>query len=359
MNNSFFNEKKILITGHTGFKGGWLTLWLNNLGSKVVGYSLPLSNKNFFFNSANINNHCKSYFGDICDYDNLYKVINDERPEIIIHMAAQALVIDSYEDPLATYKTNVNGTINLLNIIRSFKSIKVFLNVTSDKCYLNKNQKDDFVEHDALGGDDPYSSSKACSEIITNAFRNSFYKKDSNTEVSIATARAGNVIGGGDWASNRLIPDLVRAYMNKAYVEIRNPKATRPWQYVLDPLFGYIKLVEKMYFDKDSFSDAWNFGPKLTNQQYSVEEIIKEMISQWDDFKDVKIKYSKSSHYEAKYLSLNSNKSLEKLGWEQNLNLSNSILFTSNWYKAFIEGEDMNIFSLNQIVKYHQMKGID
>ena len=248
----FWMNKKVLVTGHTGFKGGWLSLWLSHLGADVLGYSLKPNVKKNFFNAVNLSNEINSIIGNIKDYNKLKKVINKYRPEIIFHMAAQPLVIDSYEDPRNTYETNVMGTLNILEAIRSDKGTKAFINITTDKCYLNNSSKKDFIESDPLGGHDPYSSSKACSEILTSSFRDSFFKNKNNT--NIATARAGNVIGGGDWSKNRIIPDILNSIYSSKKINIRNPLSIRPWQHVLEPLYGYMLLAEKLYSKNGGFA---------------------------------------------------------------------------------------------------------
>lgn len=260
----FWAGKRVFLTGHTGFKGSWLSLWLNSMGADLTGFALQPSSTPNLFELANIENDMTSIIGDIRDFDQIKKAINLARPEIVIHMAAQPLVRYSYQNPLETYATNVMGTLHLFESLRETIGLKVILNVTSDKCYENKEQGKAFKEEDPIGGYDPYSSSKGCAELVTSSYRSSFFNINEYNithNVAMASARAGNVIGGGDWSKDRLIPDFVRALDKTEALNIRNPKAVRPWQHVLEPLAGYLALSERLYSDGIRFAEAWNFGP--------------------------------------------------------------------------------------------------
>jgi len=349
LNKRFWKNKRVLVTGHTGFKGSWLCALLNIISVKTYGFSLPpTTNPNLFSllkNSINVN----SIIGDITDFNSISRAIDEIQPEIIIHMAAQSLVRHSYKFPIETYKTNVMGTINLFESAKISKSVRCILNVTSDKCYENKDSNSSFIETDRLGGNDPYSSSKACSEILTNSYKNSFFsQKDiSGNEVGLASARAGNVIGGGDWSEDRLIPDYYKAMeLNKSLI-IRNSKSTRPWQYVLEPLLGYLLLVEKLFVNGKKYSSAWNFGPS-NNSQKTVSWLVSQL-SKNSGFKKIIFENNNDNFYEAKFLNLNSQKSITNLNWNQKLDIHESIKKVSDWYKAHQDGKDMGKFTKKQI----------
>ena len=350
---NFWNGKKVLVTGHSGFKGGWLSLWLNQLKAKVVGYSLSVPTSPSFFETIKLDQKITSIFGDIRDFDSLQNVISKHKPEIIFHLAAQSLVLPSYEFPYDTYSTNVMGTLNLLESLKKNPSVKVVVNVTSDKCYENKDLSIPFKETDPLGGNDLYSSSKACSEILTHSYRTSFFdpKKIDKNFVSIATARSGNVIGGGDWSNDRIIPDLIRGIQHQKMVVIRNPASERPWQFVLDPLSGYLQLAEKLWYDGKKYSESWNFGP-ISNKTKPVSYLISKFTDEWNE---LEIKLEKNSIKESKYLKLNCDKSRKQLGWKTKLNLDQTIEWTIEWYKSFFEGKNMDIVSQNQINKFSKL----
>ena len=348
MNKQFWKNKNVFITGNTGFKGSWLSIWLNELGANVTGYSLLPETNPSIFQALSIDKKVKTVFGDIRNYDELKAQALEAKPEIIIHMAAQALVLDSYHNPIDTYQTNVMGTVNILNVIREIPSVKVFINVTSDKCYENKENFKVFKESDPLGGTDPYSSSKACSELITASYRNSFFKDN----VAIASARAGNVIGGGDWASNRIVPDFIKKINQNKKLSIRNPTAVRPWQFVLEPLSGYLMLAEKLFIDRVDYSESWNFGPNNQNDK-SVEWLISEFAKQYGEVDNFEIELTESYLYEANHLQLDCSKSKKKLNWSPKLTIEESISMTSDWYKNFYEkNQDMYAFTLKQIKQF-------
>ncbi len=347
-NKTFFRRKKVFITGHTGFKGSWLTLWLASLGAEVKGYSLKPKTKDDHFVVAQVDKLCSSVVADVRNLEKLKREIKRFKPEIVFHLAAQPLVRHSYKDPLETYSTNIMGTVNILEAVRECDSVRCLINVTSDKCYRNTGLKTGYKELDPLGGNDPYSSSKACSEIVTEAYRNSFFK---DRDVQISTARAGNVIGGGDWAEDRLIPDIMRALSRGTIPVIRNRWSVRPWQHVLDPLSGYLLLASKM--DK-KFDGAWNFGPtykKLMNVRAIAKMIVDAMggasIKELDD---------SNAPHEEKILTLDCSKAQKVLKWKPKLTVPDAAKWTANWYeKYFKSSKNIREYSLLQIQKYSNM----
>ena len=280
MKSSFWNKKRVFITGHTGFKGSWLTLWLKNLNANICGYSLKPKSKKSLFYEANVSDGIHSHFENILNYKELSKKIRQFKPEIVFHLAAQSLVKESFYDPQKTFSTNISGTINLLESLRNCKSVKSIIIVTTDKVYENKESKLGYKESDLLGGYDPYSSSKACCEIITNSYRSSFFN-EKGMNVGIATARAGNVIGGGDYSDYRLIPDIFKSIDEKKILKIRNKSSIRPWQHVLEALNGYLKLAESLFYDCNRYSEAWNFGPNF-NDCKKVDWVLKEFSKEFD-----------------------------------------------------------------------------
>ncbi len=348
LNSNFWLNKKVFITGHTGFKGSWLSIWLKSLGAQVKGYSLNPTEKTNLFEIANVSNDMISEIGDIRNLSQLKKSIDTFEPEIILHLAAQPIVRISYKEPIETYSTNVMGTLNLLECSRKCSSVKSIVCITTDKCYENKEIDIGYKEDDPMGGHDPYSSSKGCCEILISSYRNSYFNKPESP--ALASARAGNVIGGGDWSSDRLIPDVVSAFMNNKNVVIRNPMAIRPWQHVLEPLSGYLYLAENLYQSKKNFSEAWNFGPDYSDCK-SVEWILDKMIQLWGG----NVSWTKDlgyNPYEAKLLKLNITKASEKLNWNPKWNIEKALKLTIDWYKAFQHGYDMEKLCLNQINEY-------
>ncbi len=348
-----YKNKKVLVTGHSGFKGAWLSLWLYALGAEVIGYSLKPPTNPSLFEVLSLKDKIVSIEGDIREKNKVKEVFQKHKPEIVFHLAAQPLVRLSYNEPRLTYETNVMGTFNLLEASRETESVKVFLNVTSDKCYENKEQNIYYKESDSLGGYDPYSSSKAMSEILTSAYRNSFFNpgdlgKTHNT--ALASARAGNVVGGGDWAEDRLIPDCVRSLSAKKAVLIRNPYSVRPWQFVLEPVFGYLLLGTKLLEDPLKFLGGWNFGPdNLENQ--TVEEIVESVIDIWGEGK-FEIHKDGALH-EAVLLMLDNGKAKKELGWKPLYDIDKTVDKTVSWYKKYYAGkEDMFKYSLSQIEEY-------
>lgn len=339
--NGIYNGKRVLLTGHTGFKGSWMALVLQKLGATVIGYSLPPSTKPSHYSLLNLD--LKSYYKNICNFDLLKNVIEIERPDIIFHLAAQPLVRYSYINPLETYHTNVIGTANVLEAAKFCDSIKSIVVITTDKCYENLNQETGYVETDRLGGYDPYSSSKACAEMVVSSYRNSFFNtKDYQVKHNtlIATARAGNVIGGGDWSDDRLIPDLIRSAIKGEYAKIRSPYATRPWQHVLEPIHGYLMIGQALLSGKIDFGSSWNFGPYIENT-LSVRQVLELSKTIWEDI-NFEIKKEGNEPYEAKLLSLNINKSLLHLGWKPKWTNEESISKTIGWYKEFAKSGQLN-----------------
>ncbi len=345
----FWKGKKVLVTGHTGFKGSWLSLWLSLLGAEVTGYALKPPTKPSLFKLCGIDKVMNSVAGDITDLVSLKKLVISIRPEIVIHLAAQSLVRESYLDPLNTYNTNVTGLVNLFEAVRACDNIRAVINVTTDKCYANNYSNKPFKENEALGGFDPYSNSKACSELITSSYRSSFFNPDDYKKhgVAIATARAGNVIGGGDWAKDRLIPDFVRSILSGRMIHIRNPQAIRPWQYVLDPLNGYLMLAENLYKFGPKYGEAWNFGPDFKEAR-DVEWVVKKLCKKWGDGAKYKIDRGKHPH-EAPYLRLDCMKAKRKLGWVPKWDLETGLDKIIDWTKAYAEKDDLRQISYSQI----------
>lgn len=352
MNPLFWSGKKVFLTGHTGFKGSWLSLWLQQLGAQVTGYALQPPTNPSLFEVAQVAQGMKSVIGDIRDGNMLANAMLQAMPDIVIHMAAQPLVRRSYVDPVETYSTNVMGTVHLLEAVRQTPSVCAVVNVTTDKCYENKEWVWGYRENESMGGFDPYSSSKGCAELVTAAYRNSFFSlpKDSEHQVALATARAGNVIGGGDWAEDRLIPDVLHAIQNNQGVKIRNPQATRPWQYVLEPLSGYLELTEKLYTDGAAFAEAFNFGPAEEDTK-PVQWIVEKLTQQWGEGATWHIDGGTHPH-EANYLKLDCSKARAKLGWAPRWHLYQSLQAIIVWHKAHHRGEDMRALCLQQINDY-------
>jgi len=347
-----FAGKTVLVTGHTGFKGSWLSIWLRELGANVIGYALePYTEKDNFV-LAKVGDKIRSHIGDIRDYDNLKGIFDEYQPEIVFHMAAQSLVRLSYQQPKLTYDTNVGGTVNFFECCRLTDSVRVIINVTSDKCYENKEWVWGYRENDPVGGYDPYSSSKGCSEIITSAYRNSFFNVSERKQhvKSVSSVRAGNVIGGGDWREDRLVPDCIRALGNKKPIGIRSPKSVRPWQHVLEPLSGYLLLASRMYENGEEYSGAWNFGPDYSSI-ITVEELVKSLIRYWGNgqYKDVSKGVAHEPH-EAKSLVLDISKATNLLNWMPTLDLDEAIEYTVNWYKTDNVNYDFCVKQINGYV---------
>lgn len=352
MDRYFWQNKRVFVTGHTGFKGSWLSLWLNSMGADVTGYALDPSTEPSLFKLAGIGNLVDSRIEDIRNLSRLKDVMQDSRPEIVIHMAAQPLVRESYRNPVETFEINVMGTVNLLEAVRGCESVRAVVNVTTDKCYENKEWVWGYRENDPMGGYDPYSSSKGCSELVTSAYRQSFFNTDSYARhrVAVASARAGNVIGGGDWAADRLIPDCIRSILSGKKILIRNPHAIRPWQHVLEPLSGYLTLAERLYKDGPRFAGAWNFGSDDKDAR-PVEWIVKRVCERWGN--DASYEIDKGEHpHEAHYLKLDCSKAKAELPWHPRWDLETVIDSIVDWTRAFNEKQDMGEVCLNQIKDY-------
>jgi CDP-glucose 4,6-dehydratase len=341
----FWHGKRVFLTGHTGFKGSWLSLWLAHLGSSIKGYALEPVTSPSLFELAQVKNLVESHIGDIRDQDSLHKAMVDFNPDILIHMAAQPLVRYSYNKPIETYEVNVIGTAKVLEVARSCSNLKAIINITTDKCYENNGLDKSYKETDPMGGHDPYSSSKGCAELVASSYRRSYF---SDLGVGLASVRAGNVIGGGDWAEDRLIPDILKSFQKKESVKIRNPKATRPWQHVLEPLSGYLVLVQKLYNNTD-YSQAWNFGPNPEDVK-PVEWILGKMTSNWPGAKWELVK--DSSPYEAAFLKLDIHKSKSNLDWQPSWNLEATLQKIISWHLAWINNENMQSFCVKEINDY-------
>ena len=353
INKSFWKKKKVLITGHTGFKGTWLTIWLESMGADIVGVSLEPINKNNIYHLTSIGKKIKSLRCDIRNKKKLSAIFKKYKPEIIFHLAAQPLVIDSYNFPVETYETNFNGTLNILENIRLLKTVRACLIVTSDKCYQNKEWNWGYRENDSMGGYDPYSSSKGACELLIESYRSSFFSKNNKSFIKIASARAGNVIGGGDFAANRLIPDAVNAFSKNNLLDIRNPESIRPWQHVLEPLSGYILLAQKLYKKNSNFDQAWNFGPH--NQDIkTVKEVMEIFSKKWGPKAKYRVIRNKNLH-EAKLLNLDCSKANFEMKWTPKWNLNIAIDKTIQWYKAYFKKDDLYQVCLLQIDEYYKL----
>ncbi len=343
----FWNGKKVLITGHTGFKGSWLAFWLKIMGAEVGGYALaPEDSPNLFANLA-LENQINSVFGDVCDLPHFEKTLQNFQPQIVFHLAAQSLVRRSYRQPVETYQTNVIGTVNVLDAIRRADFVKSVVVITTDKVYENNEWHWAYRENERLGGFDPYSNSKACAELAVAAYRNSFF---SENQTLIATARAGNVIGGGDWSEDRLLPDVFRSLVFGKPLEIRNPHSVRPWQHVLEPLSGYLTLAEKLSGGDKSFADGWNFGPSEDDSK-PVGWILEKIKTVWNAPVNWQIGTEKQPH-EARLLKLDSTKAKHELGWLPKLNLDEAVKLTAEWYRGFYGKEDLTELTRKQIEFY-------
>lgn len=347
---SFYRGKTVFLTGHTGFKGTWLSLWLKQLGANVIGYALaPAGRQGRFFRLVNSNPDLNSEFGDILDFENLKLCIGRAKPDIVFHLAAQSLVLESLKNPQGTFNTNVMGTVNLLEAIRQCSGVRAVVNVTTDKCYHNNEWHWPYRETDNLGGKDPYSSSKAASELVTTAYRMSYFN---DLGVYLASARAGNVIGGGDFNDNRLIPDIVESILTTDSVVLRNPNSIRPWQHVFDALLGYLTLAKKLYEEGESYAQAYNFGPN-NKEQLTVLDITRGLVDRFGKGRIEIESRNKGEDKEAKTLMLDPSKAMQTLKWEALLGNEQMLDYTAEWYQNYIEGRTcMETFSLKQIDNY-------
>lgn len=347
MNRAFWNGKRVFLTGHTGFKGSWLALWLADMGAEVHGYALDAPTEPNLFSVCKLSTHiANSTIADLRNADTLVRAMQAAQPHVVLHLAAQSLVRYSYNAPVETYAVNVMGTVNVLEAVRQTPTVKAVVNVTTDKCYENREWVWPYRENEAMGGADPYSSSKACSELVTAAYRQSFLD---STGVQLASARAGNVIGGGDWATDRLIPDFLRALDQMQTLTIRSPLATRPWQHVLEPLSGYLMLAEKLCSEDRAYAEAWNFGPN-DNDTRPVRWIVEHLCQQ---VPDASWQCDMAQHlHEANTLKLDSSKAKSRLGWQPRWNLETALSRTLSWHQAWKKGAEMASFSLEQARAY-------
>lgn len=354
MTPEFWRGKRVFLTGHTGFKGSWLSLWLQRLGAEVTGYSLAPPTEPSLFDAARVADGMTSLHGDVRDLTALREAMRRAGPEVVIHMAAQSLVRHSYAEPVETYAVNVMGTVNLLEAVRQTSGVKAVVNVTTDKCYENQEWVWAYRENEPMGGHDPYSNSKGCAELVTAAYRASFFNPAAYAQhgVALATARAGNVIGGGDWAKDRLIPDILAAFEKGQPVIIRNPHAIRPWQHVLEPLRGYLTLAEKLFDDGPAFSEAWNFGPTSEDAR-PVEWIVRQLAHQWAGEATWQIDGADHPH-EASYLKLDISKAAHKLGWHPSVDLNGALGLIVDWNQQKLAGADLRKVTQAQIDTYQQ-----
>lgn len=347
---AFWKNKKVFLTGHTGFKGSWISLWLQNMGAEVCGFALSPPTDPSLFELAEVANGMVSRIGDIGNLPHLQTSMSEFSPEIVFHMAAQPLVRYSYQNPVETFQTNVMGTVHVLESARKINSVKVVINVTTDKCYENKEWHWGYRETEPMGGYDPYSSSKGCSELITSSYRQSFF---SEQNISLASARAGNVIGGGDWASDRLVPDMIRCLIANEQLVIRSPNAFRPWQHVLEPLSGYLVLAERMYLNPKKYCEAYNFGPNDTDVE-NVKSLADSILSHWPNHSGYKIE--NANLHEAHYLKLDCSKAKAELDWTPKLNLKQTVKLLADWYQAVaVDKRNARRITLEQI-NYYQNK---
>lgn len=348
VDSSFWKDKKVYLTGHTGFKGSWLSLWLQNMGALVKGYSLEVNTNPALFIKANVAEGMESEIGDIRNLEKIIKSMVSFNPDILIHMAAQPLVRYSYKEPVETYSTNVMGTVNVLEAARKCSNLKAIVCVTTDKCYENKEWEWGYRENEPMGGHDPYSSSKGCAELVISAYRRSFFSSEGTA--SLASARAGNVIGGGDWAEDRLIPDILRAFEKSEPAVIRNPLSTRPWQHVLEPLSGYLILAQQLYVNGDDYAEGWNFGPKEEDCK-PVNWILDEIVKYWGNNASWSLD-KKNNPHEAGFLKLDCSKASSRLKWNPKWDLQSTLKFIVDWHKIYLSGDDLKKQCLKEINIY-------
>ncbi len=351
MNTSFWRAQSVFVTGHTGFKGGWLSLWLRELGAKVHGYALAPSTSPSLFQQAKVDEFISSTIGDVRDLSTLVDEMRRCAPSVIFHLAAQPLVREGYSDAPGTYATNVMGTVNVLEAARSVPSVRAIVIVTTDKCYENREWAWPYRETDRLGGRDPYSSSKACAELVTDAYRQSFFQ-DGRT--GIATVRAGNVVGGGDWAADRIVPDAIRAFIEGVPVEVRNPASVRPWQHVIEALAGYLLLAENLARAGEGFASSWNFGPS-DEQVVAVQELVETLATAWGEARWVPRPQSNAPH-EARLLRLDSSKARSLLGWSPLLSLRQSAEWIAEWHRHVERTKDARSITLEQLQRYMSLR---
>jgi CDP-glucose 4,6-dehydratase len=344
----FWRGRRVLVTGHTGFKGAWLALWLESLGAEVTGLSLAPPGEPNLFTLARVAGGVRSIECDIRDFDAVSRVVAETHPDFLFHLAAQSLVRYSYAEPMETFATNVLGTVHLLEAMRRLGGRAAAVIVTSDKCYENRGSHAGYRESDPLGGKDPYSASKACAEIVTASYRHSFF---AHGPLAVATARAGNVIGGGDWAADRLVPDMVRALQRREEIVLRNPQAVRPWQHVLEPLAGYLLLARRLWEAPASFAGAWNFGP-AADDALPVQELVARFLSRWGS--GTWRVSPDPARPEAETLRLDASRAVHHLGWQRQLDINGALDWTADWYRAWVGGADPRVTTLAQIAEYQK-----
>jgi CDP-glucose 4,6-dehydratase len=347
---TFWKDKRVLVTGHTGFKGAWLSLWLQQMGAKVTGYALAAPTTPSLFEQARVADGMTSVIADVRDLPRLTEVTRQAQPDVIFHLAAQSLVRASYDDPVGTYGTNVMGTVHVLEAARGVSSVKAIVIVTTDKCYENREWTWGYRENDALGGRDPYSNSKACAELVTQAYRMSF------GGAAIASARAGNVIGGGDWAKDRIVPDAMRAFLAGQPLTIRNPASTRPWQHVLEPLAGYLQLAQCLVGDGERFAEAWNFGPP-DDLVLPVQQLVDKLVAAWGAGASWQTPGTPGGPHEATLLKLDASKARERLHWKPRLSIEQSLAWIVEWHQTVGRGGDARVITNEQLARYAQLVG--
>ena len=353
-NREFWNGRRVLVVGNTGFKGSWLSLWLHGLGARVAGLSLPPPTEPSLFALAGLSDLVPTVLADIRDIDAVRDAIRELRPETVFHLAAQSLVRVSYREPVETYATNVMGTVHVLEAVRAVPTVRAVVVVTSDKCYENREWPWAYRETEAMGGHDPYSSSKGCAELVTAAYRRSFFSGPGNRAVGVATARAGNVIGGGDWAEDRLLPDCMKALGRGKAITIRNPHAVRPWQHVLEPLCGYLQLAERLDADADGFGEAWNFGPEDAAAR-PVGWIAARIVEQWGDGATW-LHAAADAPHEAASLKVDASLARMRLGWAPRLRLDEALAWTVEWHRRLAAGEAALALTAQQIARYSELE---
>ena len=355
---AFWSGRRVFVTGHTGFKGSWLALWLRRLGAEVTGYALDAPTQPSLFEEAQVAQSLVHVAGDVRDAHALRVAMQRAQPEVVFHLAAQSLVRRSYAEPVETYATNVMGTVHVLDAARHLDSVRAVVNITTDKCYENLETQRAYRESDVLGGRDPYSNSKACSELVTQAYRQSFFEPGSNAaaRTGIATARAGNVIGGGDWAVDRLVPDLLRAFDSGVPAIVRRPGAVRPWQHVLEPLAGYLTLAERLYAQPQHYSGAWNFGPRADDMR-AVGDIAAALSSALGEHASFVVQAEAGAPHEAGLLLLDAGKARRELNWHSALELEEALLWIAQWHQARKTGRSVRQITLDQIGRYEERLG--
>lgn len=353
--NGVFKGKTVFVTGHTGFIGTWLSLWLKSLDAKVIGYSLGPPTNPSLFETVGLDKHVTDNRGDVRDFTRLHECILEHKPEFVFHLAAQSLVRLSYEKPVDTFQTNIMGVVNILESIKDVSSVKACVVMTSDKCYENTRLDYAYKESDPMGGYDPYSASKGAAELVITSYRNSFFHPSNGNiqKVGVSSIRAGNVIGGGDWANDRIIPDCMRSFISQKPISIRHPNAIRPWQYVLEPISGLLVLAAKMWENPDKYSQAWNFGPAIPHNKITVKELVDQIIEQWGEGKCIDISKQTSAPHEATSLMLDSSKAMKMLDWKPVCSIKEAISETVSWYQSFVaKSKGMKDFTQTQIENY-------